>query len=223
MGNLVYIILLEQPKSKSIKVTHQIKQQAQEKIDSLVIANTEFRSCFCNNNPPAVRPSARKEEETIKAALGLVLWFVHQKEGAERRVVGIFFLEFLFILEKRKTLPVWHQKEEFLKALKDNQTLILVGETGSGKTTQIPQFVLEAVDVESADRRKKFMVGCNQPRRVAAMSVSRQVAEEMDVTIGEEVGYIIHFEDCSSARTVLKDLSDLGVIDFDFPQFFIRF
>ncbi|KAJ9542996.1 hypothetical protein OSB04_022703 [Centaurea solstitialis] len=112
------------------------------------------------------------------------------------------------ILEKRKTLPVWHQKEEFLKALKDNQTLILVGETGSGKTTQIPQFVLEAVEVESADRRKKFMVGCTQPRRVAAMSVSRRVAEEMDVTIGEEVGYSIRFEDCSSARTVLKYLTD---------------
>ncbi|KAI3728354.1 hypothetical protein L6452_16988 [Arctium lappa] len=52
------------------------------------------------------------------------------------------------------------------------------------------------------------MVGCTQPRTVAAMSVSRQVAEEMDVTIGEEVGYNIRFEDCSSARTVLKYLTD---------------
>ncbi|KAJ0691657.1 putative RNA helicase [Helianthus annuus] len=112
------------------------------------------------------------------------------------------------ILEKRKTLPVWHQKEEFLKALRENQTLILVGETGSGKTTQIPQFVLEAVELESADKRRKFMVGCTQPRRVAAMSVSRRVAEEMDVTIGEEVGYSIRFEDCSSAKTVLKYLTD---------------
>ncbi|KAL8252915.1 hypothetical protein R6Q59_036608 [Mikania micrantha] len=113
------------------------------------------------------------------------------------------------ILEKRKTLPVWHHKEEFLKSLKENQTLILVGETGCGKTTQqIPQFVLEAVELESADRRKKFMVGCTQPRRVAAMSVSRRVAEEMDVTIGEEVGYSIRFEDCSSGTTVLKYLTD---------------
>ncbi|MBA0834377.1 hypothetical protein Goarm_006736, partial [Gossypium armourianum] len=71
---------------------------------------------------------------------------------------------------------------EFLQVLRANQTLVLVGETGSGKTTQ--------------------------PRRVAAMSVSRRVAEEMDVTIGEEVGYSIRFEDCSSARTVLKYLTD---------------
>lgn len=54
------------------------------------------------------------------------------------------------------------------------------------------------------DKRKKYMIGCTQPRRVAAMSVSRRVAEEMDVTIGEEVGYSIRFEDCSSSRTVLK-------------------
>ncbi|KAG5543565.1 hypothetical protein RHGRI_016341 [Rhododendron griersonianum] len=115
---------------------------------------------------------------------------------------------YLEILEKRKTLPVWHQKEEFLQALKANQTLILVGETGSGKTTQIPQFVLEAVELEIPDKRRKFMVACTQPRRVAAMSVSRRVAEEMDVNIGEEVGYSIRFEDCSSSRTVLKYLTD---------------
>ena len=48
------------------------------------------------------------------------------------------------------------------------------------------------------------MVACTQPRRVAAMSVSRRVADEMDVAIGEEVGYSIRFEDCSSPRTVLK-------------------
>ncbi|KAL7151046.1 hypothetical protein ABFS83_04G005100 [Erythranthe nasuta] len=112
------------------------------------------------------------------------------------------------ILEKRKSLPVWHQKDEFFQALKANQTLILVGETGSGKTTQIPQFVLEAIKTETVDKGKKFMVGCTQPRRVAAMSVSRRVAEEMDVAIGEEVGYSIRFEDCSSARTVLKYLTD---------------
>ncbi|EFH54707.1 hypothetical protein ARALYDRAFT_349295 [Arabidopsis lyrata subsp. lyrata] len=112
------------------------------------------------------------------------------------------------ILEKRRTLPVWLQKEEFLKTLNSNQTLILVGETGSGKTTQIPQFVIDAVDAETSDKRRKWLVGCTQPRRVAAMSVSRRVAEEMDVTIGEEVGYSIRFEDCSSPRTVLKYLTD---------------
>ncbi|KAK4594232.1 hypothetical protein RGQ29_018065 [Quercus rubra] len=113
------------------------------------------------------------------------------------------------ILVKRRGLPVWHQKEEFLQVFKANQTVILVGETGSGKTTQIPQFVLEAINIKTTpDKCKKMMVACTQPRRVAAMSVSRRVAEEMDVTIGEEVGYSIRFEDRSNARTILKYLTD---------------
>ncbi|KAL2650957.1 hypothetical protein R1flu_019085 [Riccia fluitans] len=107
------------------------------------------------------------------------------------------------ILEKRKTLPVWQQKQEFLDILAKNQTMILVGETGSGKTTQIPQFVVEAG--YTANRKQ---VACTQPRRVAAMSVSRRVADEMDVTIGEEVGYSIRFEDCSGPKTTLKYLTD---------------
>ena len=78
------------------------------------------------------------------------------------------------ILVKRRGLPVWHQKEEFLQVFKSNQTVILVGETGSGKTIQIPQFVLEVIDIKTTqDKRKKIMVACTQPRRVAAMSVSR--------------------------------------------------
>ncbi|XVE77520.1 hypothetical protein DITRI_Ditri13aG0069700 [Diplodiscus trichospermus] len=73
---------------------------------------------------------------------------------------------------------------------------------------QIPRFVLDAVDIETPDKRRKMMIACTQLRRVAAMSVSRHIAEEMDVTIGEEVGYSIRFEHCCSARTVLKYLTD---------------
>ena len=69
---------------------------------------------------------------------------------------------------------------------------------------QIPQFVLDAVEAENTNKYKKWLVGCTQPRRVAAMSVSRRVADEMDVAIGEEVGYSIRFEDCSGPRTMLK-------------------
>lgn len=83
--------------------------------------------------------------------------------------------------------------------LHENQTTILVGETGSGKTTQICQFVSEA-----GYAANNKMVACTQPRRVAAMSVARRVAEEMDVILGEEVGYSIRFEECSSAKTKIK-------------------
>ncbi|KAK8718181.1 hypothetical protein V6N13_045424 [Hibiscus sabdariffa] len=88
-------------------------------------------------------------------------------------------------------------KEEFLQVLKANQILILVSEASSSKTNQITQFVLEAVETENPGKRRKLMIACTRPQRVAA----RRVAEEMGVTIGEEVGCSIH---CSSARTVLK-------------------
>lgn len=81
--------------------------------------------------------------------------------------------------------------------------MIIEGETGSGKTTQIPQYLHEAGF--TADGKK---VGCTQPRRVAAMSVSARVAQEMGVKLGNEVGYSIRFEDCTSERTVLKYMTD---------------
>lgn len=107
------------------------------------------------------------------------------------------------ILAKRKQLPVWEQKDEFLDMLRKNQTIVLVGETGSGKTTQIPMFC-----VESGLTRGRKLVACTQPRRVAAMSVSKRVSEEMDVELGEEVGYTIRFEDLTSSKTILKYMTD---------------
>eukprot|EP00775_Hariotina_reticulata_P007952 gene7952-8150_t len=107
------------------------------------------------------------------------------------------------ILEKRKGLPVWQAKDDFVNMIHGHQTTILVGETGSGKTTQIAQFIAEA---GYAQERK--LIACTQPRRVAAMSVARRVAEEMDVELGEEVGYSIRFEECSSNKTIIKFLTD---------------
>lgn len=84
------------------------------------------------------------------------------------------------------------------------QILVFVGETGSGKTTQIPQFVL----FDDLPQSQAKMVACTQPRRVAAMSVAQRVADEMDVPLGEEVGYSIRFEDRTSPKTILKYMTD---------------
>jgi len=107
------------------------------------------------------------------------------------------------ILQKRTGLPVWQAKEDFVKMINEHQTTILVGETGSGKTTQIAQFIAEAGYAQS-----RKLIACTQPRRVAAMSVARRVAEEMDVELGDEVGYSIRFEECSSNKTFIKFLTD---------------
>lgn len=104
--------------------------------------------------------------------------------------------------EERKTLPIYPYREELLQAVHDHQVLVIVGETGSGKTTQIPQYLHEA------GYTKHGMIGCTQPRRVAAMSVAARVSEEMGVKLGHEVGYSIRFEDCTSDKTVLKYMTD---------------
>ncbi|XP_065355621.1 pre-mRNA-splicing factor ATP-dependent RNA helicase DHX16 [Calliphora vicina] len=105
--------------------------------------------------------------------------------------------------ETRKSLPVYPFKEDLIAAIREHQILIIEGETGSGKTTQIPQFLVDAGFTE--DKKK---IGCTQPRRVAAMSVAARVAEEMGVKLGNEVGYSIRFEDCTSERTILKYMTD---------------
>ena len=85
--------------------------------------------------------------------------------------------------------------------VREHQVVVLTGETGSGKTTQIPQWCTE---LGLANKQ----VACTQPRRVAAMSVAQRVADEMDVKLGNEVGFSIRFEECSSNRTILKYLTD---------------
>lgn len=107
------------------------------------------------------------------------------------------------LFKKRVTLPVFEYQADFMRLLNEHQSIVLVGETGSGKTTQIPQWC-----VEFALSKGKKGVSCTQPRRVAAMSVAQRVSEEMDVTLGEEVGYSIRFEDCSSPKTLLKYMTD---------------
>uniref|UniRef100_A0A8C3B2W8 DEAH-box helicase 8 n=1 Tax=Cyclopterus lumpus TaxID=8103 RepID=A0A8C3B2W8_CYCLU len=104
----------------------------------------------------------------------------------------------LSILQQREMLPIFKLKEQLVQAVHDNQILIVVGETGSGKTTQITQYLAEA------GYTSRGKIGCTQPRRVAAMSVAKRVSEEYGCRLGQEVGYTIRFEDCTSTETVIK-------------------
>lgn len=106
------------------------------------------------------------------------------------------------IQEQRKSLPIYKLKSELVQAIVDNQVLVVIGETGSGKTTQMTQYLAEA------GFTSKGKIGCTQPRRVAAMSVAKRVAEEFGCRLGEEVGYAIRFEDCTGPETVIKYMTD---------------
>ena len=106
------------------------------------------------------------------------------------------------IKQQRESLPVFKFRTQLLDAINENQLLIVVGDTGSGKTTQLTQYLAEG------GFANRGMIGCTQPRRVAAMSVAKRVAEEVGCTLGQEVGYTIRFEDRTSPETKIKYMTD---------------
>ncbi len=107
--------------------------------------------------------------------------------------------------EQRQYLPIFSIKDELAQVIRDNNIVILVGETGSGKTTQLGQYLHEWGFTTYGK------IGCTQPRRVAAVSVAKRVSEEMDTKLGDKVGYAIRFEDCTSETTLIKYMTD-GVL-----------
>lgn len=105
--------------------------------------------------------------------------------------------------DEKKNLPIYAMRRELLEKVRQNQFLVIVGETGSGKTTQITQYLME----EGFDSRG--VIACTQPRRVAAVSVAQRVAQEVGCKVGEKVGYTIRFEDASDPKvTRIKYMTD---------------
>ena len=120
------------------------------------------------------------------------------------------------IKQQREYLPVFTVRDDLLTIIRENNVVIIVGETGSGKTTQLTQYLMEDGLTDYG------MVGCTQPRRVAAMSVAKRVSEEVAGStvkskmtekdeLGGTVGYAIRFEDQTSEHTKIKYMTD-GVL-----------
>lgn len=103
---------------------------------------------------------------------------------------------------KYPDLPVSEHKDEIGRAIASNQVVIIAGETGSGKTTQIPKICLEL------GRGVKGIIGHTQPRRLAARTVANRIAEELDTQLGEKVGFKIRFSDQASDQTLIKLMTD---------------
>ncbi|KAF9978007.1 hypothetical protein BGZ73_004132 [Actinomortierella ambigua] len=108
---------------------------------------------------------------------------------------------FQAMLMSREKLPAWSFKETLVKAVRDNRVVIVCGETGCGKTTQVPQFILD--DWIQSSIGEYANIVCTQPRRIAAIGVAERVAVERNTSIGEQVGYSIRGENKSSRQTKL--------------------
>ena len=108
----------------------------------------------------------------------------------------------LSMKEQRESLPAYRMRKQFLDAVHQLQLLIVVGDTGSGKTTQLTQYLAEDGFANEG------MIGCTQPRRVAAMSVAARVSDEVGSRLGEEVGYTVRFDDKTTDKTRIKYMTD---------------
>ncbi|KRT81484.1 helicase, partial [Oryctes borbonicus] len=108
------------------------------------------------------------------------------------------------IQKARLKLPILAEEQQIMEVINDNSVIIVAGETGSGKTTQVPQFLYEA------GYALKKMIGITEPRRVAAISMSKRVAEEMNLS-SEEISYLIRFEGNVTENTKIKFMTD-GVL-----------
>uniref|UniRef100_A0A665V3A4 RNA helicase n=1 Tax=Echeneis naucrates TaxID=173247 RepID=A0A665V3A4_ECHNA len=101
-----------------------------------------------------------------------------------------------------KQLPIYQHRNKLTQAVKNSPFLVVTGETGSGKTTQLPQYL------HRAGFCKYGKIAITQPRRVAAITVAQRVAQEMRCPLGREVGYQVRFDDCTSQDTVVKYMTD---------------
>jgi HrpA-like RNA helicase len=106
------------------------------------------------------------------------------------------------VVVHRSSLPIWKCRHEILRLIQENDTVIVVGETGCGKSTQVPQFIVDSHIVDSG------CVAITQPRRVSACSLARRVAFERRGAVGREVGYSVRFDNQSNPHTKIKFLTD---------------
>ncbi|KAF9426512.1 hypothetical protein BGZ94_006411 [Podila epigama] len=143
--------------------------------------------------PGTIAPGSQIDREAASESEAIIVTFSDAKYST------------MSMAEQRRQLPVYAHRKELLYLVEKYQVVILVGQTGSGKTTQIPQYLHEA-----GWTAKGRVVACTQPRRVAATTVAQRVAEEMNVKLGMEVGYLIRFDDCTDpgGKTRIKFMTD---------------
>ncbi|GMT11324.1 hypothetical protein PFISCL1PPCAC_2621, partial [Pristionchus fissidentatus] len=213
-GSLAQAALMQGALSKERKET-KIAQQREKEGDRDGRGGNTFSSRMNDPMPMAERRNVMDEDKPGQKMKDMPEWYKHVTAGGKATYGKRTNLS---MKEQRESLPIFQLKKALLQAVAENNILVVIGETGSGKTTQMTQYMVEA---GYASRGK---IGCTQPRRVAAMSVAKRVAEEFGCRLGQEVGYTIRFEDCTSNETIIKYMTDgmllrECLIDSDLTQY----
>lgn len=144
---------------------------------------------------PSAAPGSRTLISSLKASS-------KQDLSAKGKKFLVPSKTFVSIQDQRKSLPIYKHREELLSIIAQYKVLVVIGETGSGKTTQITQYLVEGGFARTGK------IACTQPRRMAAVSVAKRVSEEFDCKLGTKVGYSIRFEDKTSPDTIIKYMTD---------------
>lgn len=186
--------------SRVVKERRQQRERQRQAQEATNVAGTALGNLMGvkEDDTDSAVPAA-KEQEEVRTSSNKFADHLKKSDAASN------FSQSKTLREQREFLPAFAVREDLLRVIRDNQVVIVVGETGSGKTTQLTQFLYED------GYGNVGMIGCTQPRRVAAMSVAKRVAEEMEVKLGSTVGYAIRFEDCTSKETIIKYMTD-GVL-----------
>ncbi len=169
-----------------------IMREIRSQLDSIMASD----AAWCRKRLHAIQ-RRQKEHKPVDQLLGQVVLRVDE---SRRKVLHRETA--LPVPSYDDALPITAHREEILKALKEHPVIVVAGETGSGKTTQLPKLCLEA------GRGTRGMIACTQPRRIAARAMAERVSEELGVELGGVVGYQVRFRDRSSADGYIKFMTD---------------
>ncbi|GME70805.1 unnamed protein product [Ambrosiozyma monospora] len=169
------------------------KLKPQDQIEKRKTEEKQYDYVFDNSQAIQFQLDSTKDEKQLNREQQILEEKVKEEE---KRIKTIE--------QTRKSLPVYKKRTELMQMIKENQVMIIVGETGSGKTTQIPQYLYE----DGYTQNGRYKIGCTQPRRVAATSVATRVSDEVGTKVGDTVGYTIRFDDKSSEKTEIKYMTD---------------
>ncbi|EDO14625.1 hypothetical protein Kpol_322p2 [Vanderwaltozyma polyspora DSM 70294] len=181
-----------------------IKDHRETKFKKKKEIEKEIRKKLSMDDPTKNPREKFREIDELRQQLVLTAW----ERNRMRERISYGKRTVLPISSQRQSLPVYKMKSQLMDAVKNNQFLVIVGETGSGKTTQITQYLYDEGFGDTG------IIGCTQPRRVAAVSVANRVAEEFGCKIGNEVGYTIRFEDVTNQKTRIKYMTD-GILQIE--------